>query len=63
MPRACTALAPLAHNVTSVSIARHCDCARLCVLRGLTDVKDARRTVREIGAQRFLGSLLFDPHV
>ena len=58
--RVVIALAPLTENVTSISIAQHADCALLCVLRGHTDLKESKRTVREIGAGCFIGSVMFD---
>ena len=58
--RVVIALAPLAENLTSASIARQCDCALLCVVRGLTATKQAKQTVSEIGASRFIGSVMFD---
>jgi hypothetical protein len=58
--RVLIALAPLSENVTSVSIAQQSDCALLCLLRGATALKEARRTVREIGAKSFIGSVVFD---
>jgi hypothetical protein len=58
--RVLIALAPLADNVTSVSIAQASDCALLCILRGLTETKRARQTINQIGAKRFIGSVMFD---
>ena len=58
--RVVIALAPLSENVTSVSIAQQADCALLCILRGSTVMKEAKRTVREVGAKSFLGSVVFD---
>jgi hypothetical protein len=58
--RVVIALAPLSENVTSVSIAQQADRAILCLLRGKTMLKDARRTVREVGAKSFIGSIVFD---
>jgi hypothetical protein len=58
--RVVIALAPLAENLTSASIARQCDCALLCVVRGVTATKQAKQTVSEIGASRFIGSVMFD---
>ena len=58
--RVVIALAPLLENVTSVSIAQQADCALLCILRGFTAMNHAKRTVREIGAKSFIGSVIFD---
>lgn len=58
--RVVIALAPLSENVTSVSIAQHSDCALLCILRGSTQLKDAKRTIHEIGAKLFAGAVVFD---
>jgi hypothetical protein len=58
--RVVIALASLSENVTSVSIAQQADCALLCLLRGVTALKDARRTVRDVGAKCFIGSIVFD---
>jgi len=58
--RVVIALAALDENVTSVSIAQQVDCALLCVLRGRTDSGALKRTVRDVGASRFLGSVMFD---
>ena len=60
LQRVVIALAPLSENVTSVSIAQQSDCALLCLLRGVTSMKDARRTVKDIGAKSFIGSVVFD---
>jgi hypothetical protein len=58
--RVLIALAPLSDNVTSVSIAQASDCALLCILRGLTETKRAKQTIAQIGAKRFIGSVMFD---
>jgi hypothetical protein len=58
--RVVIALAPLADNVTSVSIAQACDCALLCILRGFTETKRVKQTIAEVGAKRFIGSVMFD---
>ena len=58
--RVVIALAPLSENVTSVSIAQQADCALLCILRGVTDMKAAQRTVKDIGARSFIGSVMFE---
>jgi hypothetical protein len=60
LERVIIALAPLSENVTSVSIAQQSDCALLCLLRGVSTMKDARRTVKDVGAKRFIGSVIFD---
>lgn len=53
------ALGPVRSNPTTVSLAQSSDCALLCVPLGSSRVSDAKRTVAEIGAQRFLGSAVF----
>jgi hypothetical protein len=58
--RVIIALAPLSENVTSVSIAQQSDRALLCLLRGVTAVKEARRTAKEVGFKSFIGSVMFD---
>lgn len=58
--RVVIALASLSENVTSVSIAQQSDCALLCLLRGVTTMKEARRTVKEVGPKSFIGSVIFD---
>ena len=58
--RVVIALAPVSENVTSVSIVQQCDCALLCVMRGLTDASEAKRTVQAIGTKHFIGSVMFD---
>jgi hypothetical protein len=58
--RVVIALAALDENVTSLSIAQHVDRALLCVLRGHTELSALRRTVRDVGKTRFLGSVMFD---
>jgi hypothetical protein len=59
--RVVIALAPVAENVTTVAIAQGADCALLCVFRGLTEMKRVKQTINQIGAKRFVGSVMFDP--
>jgi hypothetical protein len=54
-------LAPVSENVTTVSIAQQADCALLCIVRGHTRVKPVKQTIEQIGAKRFIGSVMFDP--
>ncbi|MET0387793.1 MAG: hypothetical protein ABW321_17610 [Polyangiales bacterium] len=61
LSRVLIALAPIDINPTTVALAQASDAALLCVLRGLTQVRHARRTVREVGKRHFVGSTLFDP--
>jgi hypothetical protein len=58
--RVVIALSALDENVTSASIAQHVDRVLLCVLRGHTDMTSLHRTVRDVGKERFLGSVMFD---
>jgi hypothetical protein len=59
--RVVIALAPVTENVTTVSIAQESDCALLCIVRGHTRVKRVKQTIEQIGAKRFIGSVMFDP--
>jgi hypothetical protein len=53
------ALAPLRDNPLTVSIVQSLDAAVLCVLLEHMSWTDAKRTVSQIGASRFVGSTLF----
>jgi hypothetical protein len=59
--RVIVALASLAENPITQSIAQATDAALLCVLIEAMSTRDARKTVDKIGAQRFLGSVVFRP--
>jgi hypothetical protein len=53
------ALGPIRDNPTMVSLAQAADAALLCVPLGLSSMKDANRTLDEIGRERFIGSAVF----
>jgi hypothetical protein len=53
------ALAPLVDSVTSLKLAQAADCALLCVVNGHMQVRPARKTIEEIGAAHFIGSVIF----
>jgi len=57
------ALSPLTENVTSLPLAKSADAALLCVVAGEMSLEDAKRTVAQVGHQRFIGSSLFYPSV
>jgi hypothetical protein len=51
------ALAPRSANPVTTPIAQDADCAVLCVKLGQMKMSEARRTIAEIGAAQFIGSL------
>lgn len=53
------ALGPLLQHPTTVAVAQACDQALLCVPLGVSQIADAKRTISQIGARRFLGSVVF----
>jgi hypothetical protein len=53
------ALSSLAENVTTLSLAKSADCALLCVVLGQMSNTEAKKTVAQIGAARFIGSAVF----
>jgi hypothetical protein len=55
------ALASVADNPITVSLAQSSDAAVLCVLMEEMCSADAKKTVERIGAPRFLGSAVFHP--
>jgi hypothetical protein len=55
------ALAPIAENPLSVSIAQSLDAAVLCVLLEHMTWSHVRKTVNQIGVGRFVGSVMFHP--
>jgi hypothetical protein len=57
--RILVALAPLAEDPTSETLARAADSALLCVLFEEMDASEAKRTVDKIGKDRFIGSSIF----
>jgi len=56
------ALPPTGENAITVSIAQAADAALLCILNERMSSSAAKRTVRLIGASRFLGSAIFHKH-
>lgn len=57
------ALGTLADSPVAVSIAQSVDFALLCVLFEKMAVAEAKKTVRLIGAQKFIGSAVFHPTI
>jgi len=55
------ALASVAENPITISLARSSDAAVLCVLMEEMSSADAKKTVERIGAPLFLGSAVFHP--
>jgi len=55
------ALPPAGENAITVSIAQASDAALLCILNERMSTGDAKRTVKLIGASRFVGSAIFHP--
>lgn len=60
--RLLVALPPTSTSAITASIAQSVDAAVLCVLTGRMSSNDAKRTLRAVGSQRFLGSAIFHPH-
>lgn len=60
--RLLVALPPTGKNAITASIAQACDAALLCILNERMSASAAKRTVKSIGATRFLGSAIFHPH-
>lgn len=56
------ALPPAVKSPVTNAIAQASDAALLCVLLGSMASAQARRTVSQLGASRFLGSAIFHPH-
>ena len=55
------ALAAASENPVTVSVAQSTDAALLCVLMEEMASADAKKTVRRVGAPRFVGSAVFRP--
>jgi hypothetical protein len=55
------ALRSIAENPTAIALARAADAVLLCVSLGKTKVKLAKKTVQDVGRERFLGSIVVDP--
>jgi len=60
--RVLVALPPTGGNAITASIAQSIDAAVLCILATKMSSGDAKRTVKLVGASRFLGSAIFHPH-
>ncbi len=60
--RLLVALPPAGGNAVTATIAQSMDAAVLCVLANKMTAGDSKRTLRLIGASRFLGSAIFHPH-
>ena len=56
------ALPPAGENAITASIAQAADAALLCILNQRMSSGAAKRTIKLIGASRFLGSAIFHPH-
>ena len=60
--RLLVALPPAAKSAITASIAQASDAALLCILNERMSASAARRTVKLIGASRFIGSAIFHEH-
>jgi hypothetical protein len=60
--RLLVALPTTVNNAVTASIAQSMDAAVLCVLAGRMSSAHAKRTLKLVGASRFLGSAIFHPH-
>jgi hypothetical protein len=56
------ALPPTGKSAITASIAQASDAALLCILNERMSSSSAKRTVKLIGASRFIGSAIFHPH-
>jgi len=56
------ALPPAGKNAITVEIAQASDAALLCILNERMSGSAAKRTVKLVGAARFVGSAIFHPH-
>jgi hypothetical protein len=59
--RVIIALSALGENPTTVSMAKAADAAVLCVLLNRMRNSDARKTIKLVGASKFLGSVIIRP--
>jgi hypothetical protein len=59
--RVIVALSPVAENPTTTAIAKEADGVVLCVMLGGMRSSDAKRTIQQIGASKFLGSVIIHP--
>ena len=60
--RLLVALPPTGSNAVTASIAQSIDAAVLCILATKMSSGDAKRTVKLVGATRFIGSAIFHSH-
>jgi hypothetical protein len=60
--RLLVALPPVSKSAITATIAQSMDAAVLCVLSTKMSSSDAQRTIKLVGASRFLGSAIFHPH-
>jgi len=60
--RLLVALPPAGENAITASIAQSVDAALLCILNERMSSSAARRTVKLVGASRFIGSAIFHSH-
>ena len=60
--RILVALPPLSTSPVTAQIAQSVDAALLCVLFERMSSGEAKQTVKQIGASRFVGSAIFHPH-
>jgi hypothetical protein len=56
------ALAPPQENPTTAALARSTDSALLCIMLERMKSSEARKTVDQIGAAKFVGSAIFHPN-
>lgn len=56
------ALPPAGKNAITVEIAQAADAALLCILNERMSGSESKRTVKLVGASRFVGSAIFHPH-
>jgi len=60
--RLLVALPPAGKNAITVEIAQASDAVVLCIMNQRMTGSEAKRTVKLIGAARFVGSAIFHPH-
>jgi hypothetical protein len=59
--RVIIALSPASQSPTTVSMAKDSEAAVLCLMLGAMRTADAKRTIKLIGASKFLGSVIVHP--
>lgn len=59
--RVIIALSPAGENPTTTSMAKDADGVVLCVMLGGMRSSDAKRTIKAVGASKFLGSVIIHP--